>query len=102
MQKIAAEVSAIVKGDKFPIAIGGDGMITYGVIKGLIDAGMSGPIHADPQVRAMREGRPVRDIEMGLARPEGITWLSVSAMPMSWACRTRNMSSFVRWSGQAG
>ncbi|AFL75853.1 CHASE domain-containing hybrid sensor histidine kinase/response regulator [Thiocystis violascens] len=32
-------------------------------------------------VRAMVEQRTVRDVEMGIARPEGVTWLSVSAMP---------------------
>lgn len=32
-------------------------------------------------VRAMREQRTVRDVEMGIVRPEGITWISVSATP---------------------
>ena len=32
-------------------------------------------------VRAMVEQRTVRDVEMGIVRPEGIAWLSVSTMP---------------------
>ncbi|MBK1718376.1 PAS domain S-box protein [Thiocystis violacea] len=32
-------------------------------------------------VRAMVEGCPVRDVEMGIVRPRGVTWISVSAMP---------------------
>jgi PAS domain S-box-containing protein len=32
-------------------------------------------------VRAMVEQQPVRNVEMGIVRPEGVTWLSVSAMP---------------------
>jgi PAS domain S-box-containing protein len=32
-------------------------------------------------VRAMREGQPVQEVEMGVVRPDGTTWLSVSAMP---------------------
>lgn len=39
MQKIAEEVAAIYKLGKFPIGLGGDGMITYGMVKGLIEAG---------------------------------------------------------------
>lgn len=51
LQKIAAEISGIVKQDKFPIGLGGDGMITYAMIKGLIDAGMEnfGVIQIDAQ-----------------------------------------------------
>ena len=51
MQKIAAEVAAIIKADKFPLGIGGDGMITYGMVKGLMDAGVEnfGVIHIDAQ-----------------------------------------------------
>jgi PAS domain S-box-containing protein len=33
-------------------------------------------------VRALKEGKPVRDIEMGIVRDEGTVWLSVSAMPV--------------------
>lgn len=33
-------------------------------------------------VRALKEGKPVRDIEMGIVRDEGTIWLSVSAMPV--------------------
>ncbi|MCC7278028.1 MAG: response regulator [Chromatiaceae bacterium] len=32
-------------------------------------------------VRAAVEGRPVRDVEMGVVRPDGVVWISVSAMP---------------------
>ncbi len=32
-------------------------------------------------VRAAAEGRMVRDVEMGIARPDGVLWISVSAMP---------------------
>ena len=32
-------------------------------------------------VRAMRTGRAVHDVEMGVVRPDGTIWLSVSAMP---------------------
>lgn len=39
------------------------------------------PADAYASVRAMVEQRPVRDVEMGIVKPEGITWLSVSAMP---------------------
>jgi PAS domain S-box-containing protein len=39
------------------------------------------PTEEFASVRALREGQAVRDVEMGVDRPEGITWLSVSAMP---------------------
>ncbi|WP_190275801.1 ATP-binding protein [Thiorhodovibrio frisius] len=39
------------------------------------------PVEEYASVRALREGRVVRDVEMGVERPEGVTWLSVSAMP---------------------
>ena len=32
-------------------------------------------------VRAMLEQQTVRDLEMGIVKPDGVTWLSVSAMP---------------------
>ena len=32
-------------------------------------------------VRAVTEQQTVRDVEMGIAKPQGVTWLSVSAMP---------------------
>jgi len=32
-------------------------------------------------VRAMVEARAVRDVEMGIVRPDGIRWISVNAMP---------------------
>ncbi|AUB80918.1 response regulator [Candidatus Thiodictyon syntrophicum] len=37
------------------------------------------PADAHACVRAMVEQRPVREVEMGLVKPAGITWLSVSA-----------------------
>ncbi|MES2604715.1 MAG: arginase family protein, partial [Pseudomonadota bacterium] len=51
LQKIAGEVSAIVKQNKFPIGLGGDGMITYAMVKGLLDAGVEnfGVVQIDAQ-----------------------------------------------------
>lgn len=51
LEKIAAAVSGIVKQEKFPIGLGGDGLISYGMIKGLLDAGLEdfGVIHIDAQ-----------------------------------------------------
>jgi agmatinase len=51
LQKITAEVSSIVKPDKFPIGIGGDGMISYAIVKGLLDAGIEdfGVVQIDAQ-----------------------------------------------------
>jgi agmatinase len=40
LQKLADEVSAIAKADKFPLAIGGDGLVSYGMVKGLLEAGV--------------------------------------------------------------
>lgn len=51
MDKIAAQVSGIIKQEKFPIGLGGDGLITYGMVKGLLDAGVEnfGVIQIDAQ-----------------------------------------------------
>ncbi len=51
MQRIAAEVAAVHKQGKFPIGLGGDGMITYGMVKGLIEAGVEnfGVVQIDAQ-----------------------------------------------------
>lgn len=51
MEKIAAQVSGIIKQDKFPVGIGGDGLVTYGMVKGLLDAGVEnfGVIQIDAQ-----------------------------------------------------
>ncbi|HTR00506.1 MAG TPA: arginase family protein [Candidatus Acidoferrum sp.] len=51
MAKIAAEIAGIVKLDKFPIGLGGDGMVTYGIVKGLLDAGVEnfGVVQIDAQ-----------------------------------------------------
>ncbi|MBK5964954.1 hypothetical protein CCR95_12895 [Thiocystis minor] len=39
------------------------------------------PAEEYASVRAMVEQRTVRDVEMGIVQPEGVTWISVSAMP---------------------
>ena len=39
------------------------------------------PADAYASVRAMVEQRPVRDVEMGIVKPAGVTWLLVSATP---------------------
>jgi PAS domain S-box-containing protein len=39
------------------------------------------PPHEFASVRAAVEDRMVRDVEMGIVRPDGIRWISVSAMP---------------------
>lgn len=51
LERIAGAVAAVVKQDKFPVGIGGDGLITYGMVKGLIDAGIEnfGVVHIDAQ-----------------------------------------------------
>ena len=49
--RIAAEVAGIMKLGKFPVGIGGDGLVTYGMVRGLMDAGYEdfGVIHIDAQ-----------------------------------------------------
>jgi agmatinase len=42
LERIASQVASIVKRDKFPIGLGGDGLITYGMVKGLLEAGIEG------------------------------------------------------------
>jgi len=51
LAKISAEVSKIVKMEKFPIGLGGDGIVSYAMVKGLLDAGVVnfGVIHIDAQ-----------------------------------------------------
>jgi len=51
LERISAQVAAIVKQDKFPIGLGGDGMISYGMVKGLLAAGIEnfGVIQIDAQ-----------------------------------------------------
>jgi agmatinase len=39
LEKIATAVADIVKQNKFPIGLGGDGLITYAMVKGLMEAG---------------------------------------------------------------
>ncbi len=43
--------------------------------------GTSMPPQEYADVRAVAEGRAVRDLEMGIVRPDGIRWISVNAMP---------------------
>jgi agmatinase len=51
LEKIAAQVSGIIAQEKFPVGLGGDGLITYGMVKGLLDAGVEnfGVIQIDAQ-----------------------------------------------------
>jgi agmatinase len=51
LEKISAAVAGIMKIKKFPVGIGGDGLITYGMVKGLLEAGFEdfGVIHIDAQ-----------------------------------------------------
>jgi agmatinase len=51
LERIAAEVAGVVKLGKFPVGIGGDGLVTYGMVKGLLDAGFEdfGVVHIDAQ-----------------------------------------------------
>jgi agmatinase len=51
LERIAGQVSAIARQDKFPIGLGGDGMVSYAMVKGLLDAGVEefGVIQIDAQ-----------------------------------------------------
>lgn len=51
LEKVAAQVAAIITKNKFPIGLGGDGAVSYGMVKGLLDAGMEnlGVVHIDAQ-----------------------------------------------------
>jgi len=51
LEKVSAAVSDIVKQNKFPIGLGGDGVVTFGMVKGLLDAGIEdfGVIQIDAQ-----------------------------------------------------
>jgi len=45
------------------------------------------PAEEYASVRAIKEGRPVRDVEMGVARPDGTRcWLNVCAAPVEGGC----------------
>jgi agmatinase len=57
LAKIASEVGEIIKMDKFPIGLGGDGIVSYGMVKGLLDAGMEnfGVVHIDAQADLREE-----------------------------------------------
>jgi agmatinase len=51
LERVSKAVSEIAKKDKFPIGLGGDGIITYGMVKGLLEAGIEdfGVIQIDAQ-----------------------------------------------------
>ncbi len=57
LAKIASEVGGIIKMGKFPIGLGGDGIVSYGMVKGLLDAGLEnfGVIHIDAQADLREE-----------------------------------------------
>lgn len=62
LERISSQVAAIVKQDKFPVGLGGDGMISYGMVKGLLAAGVEnfGVIQIDAQadLREEDDGNP--------------------------------------------
>lgn len=62
VQRIAAATAAIVKAGAFPIALGGEHTVTYGVIKGLLEAGVDDfgvvQIDAHADLREAYEGNP--------------------------------------------
>jgi agmatinase len=51
LERISAVTAGIVKADKFPIGLGGDGTVTYALVKGLLDAGVEdfGVVQIDAQ-----------------------------------------------------
>jgi agmatinase len=51
LDRVSKAVSGIAKQDKFPVGLGGDGIITYGMVKGLMEAGIEnfGVIQIDAQ-----------------------------------------------------
>ena len=51
MERIAAAVAGVVKQGKFPVGLGGDGAISFGMVRGLLDAGIEdfGVVHIDAQ-----------------------------------------------------
>lgn len=59
---IARDTKAIVDSGKFPVALGGEHTVTYGVIKGLLDAGIRDfgvvQIDAHADLREAYEGNP--------------------------------------------
>lgn len=57
LERIASQVTTIVKQDKFPIGLGGDGMVSYAMVKGLLDAGVEefGVIQIDAQADLREE-----------------------------------------------
>lgn len=62
INNIAQATQAIVEQGKFPIALGGEHTVTYGVIKGLLDAGITDfgvvQIDAHADLREAYEGNP--------------------------------------------
>lgn len=62
VERIAAATHTIVAAGKFPIALGGEHSVTYGVIKGLLEAGIDNfgvvQIDAHADLREAYEGNP--------------------------------------------
>jgi agmatinase len=62
LERIAAQVAGIVRKEKFPVGLGGDGLITYGMVKGLLEAGVEdfGIVQIDAQadLRDDDDGNP--------------------------------------------
>ena len=62
VQRIAEATTALVKAGGFPVALGGEHTVTYGIIKGLIDAGLDNfgvvQIDAHADLRDAYEGNP--------------------------------------------
>lgn len=61
LERIAAAVAGVVKGGKFSIGLGGDGLVSYGMVKGLLEAGIEnfGVIHIDAQADLKEEDNGV-------------------------------------------
>lgn len=62
IDRIAAATTAILKAGKFPVVLGGEHTVTYGVIKGYLDAGIKDfgvvQIDAHADLRDAYEGNP--------------------------------------------
>ena len=62
IDRIAAATTALIKAGGFPVGLGGEHTVTYGIIKGLIDAGIEDfgvvQIDAHADLREAYEGNP--------------------------------------------
>lgn len=62
IERIAAQTAALVKAGRFPVGLGGEHTVTYGIIKGLVDAGLENfgvvQIDAHADLRDAYEGNP--------------------------------------------